>query len=500
MAGRRAQDGERRRGHTVAMGAFPILLLALQAAAAPRALPLRVPPLSGSLSASAAVPVLAAAAASPGFELPARAELRVLDGVAHADGASLLGALAETPVETGREYLRALQGGDTRAFARLAEAVEASGEVRLLELYGDVLGPALPATRGAEDVLRPAVDSPADARRAPTSGNVELPVDPALAARARARVAELERAGEAGHRRVPAPALTPDQPVLRAGVPDHDLRRATLDGEPAMVKTGDERRLLQEARFYELAGELGVLNAYRGLTRLDDGRLALVMSDEPGALVHSNQMDPESPPLAGERAHADIWFAGARLRRADVAANDLQFIVRPDGRAVLIDPELFALGSSAGTLRAARRLSRLLRLGPARRAEADAFLPPSAAGVRPAKLRWPGPGRELAGTSALDPAWRAVKRGAQRYSSLRFEGLGDEAVWDAHLLRLVHKLERQAGVGIDWTSQLGTSARLVEDAGGRRLILNVGWVLQSFDERDAARAPALTRLLASLAR
>ena len=131
------------------------------------------------------------------------------------------------------------------------------------------------------------------------------------------------------------------------GLGNAGVFRGALNGRQVVVKVSDpvartERDVLNEARMTMVLNRIGLGAEFHGMVELPDGGIGLVIDYVEGIALpfRRSTLVPTGYLM---RSHArEILNAGELIDRAGIRyAPDMQFILTPQGRAVLVDPEFF---------------------------------------------------------------------------------------------------------------------------------------------------------------
>lgn len=116
------------------------------------------------------------------------------------------------------------------------------------------------------------------------------------------------------------------------------------------MKAYTSHRIEEEAKMLMIANRIGLAPKFHGLSTVR-GETVLVIDYVEGYILRSNKIPNLPPPSFTitremfETMKADITHAGQALYEAGVTdTRDLQFILTPEGRAVLVDLDSFKLG------------------------------------------------------------------------------------------------------------------------------------------------------------
>ncbi|MGE4106981.1 MAG: hypothetical protein AB7F66_07170 [Bacteriovoracia bacterium] len=134
------------------------------------------------------------------------------------------------------------------------------------------------------------------------------------------------------------------------GIGNKEVREASYQGKKVFVKVMDpatrtESRALNEARMTMMLNKFGLGPEFKGIMRTESGDLAIVTELIDKAVAFKPQRPDALPEnFVVKASHLqEIREAGQRLEAAGIRYTpDMQFMLTPDGHAVLIDCEYFA--------------------------------------------------------------------------------------------------------------------------------------------------------------
>ena len=116
-----------------------------------------------------------------------------------------------------------------------------------------------------------------------------------------------------------------------------------LGNQLVYFKRGGAPDILYEAQMYLLLNRLGIGAKLVGVVRNDGVMMDLVTAFEPGKLIKAQHLETVySSYVIRETHYSSVQSAVMLLQESGfTSAFDLQFILSPHGKAVLIDPALF---------------------------------------------------------------------------------------------------------------------------------------------------------------